>query len=105
MRTVRHERPMLSLSSATGPEAVAALLKRVAAAEEVQLLVQPKVDGLPVELIYVAGRLVSASTRGDGRFGEEVTERVCEIQGIPHLLIGPFPDRVGGIGDSSPVPL
>jgi len=49
---------------------------------------------LPVELIYVAGRLVSASTRGDGRFGEEVTERVREIQGIPHLLIGPFPDRV-----------
>ena len=93
-RMVQHERPMLSLLSATGPEAVAALLKRVAAAGEVQLLVQPKVDGLPAELIYEAGRLVSASTRGDGRFGEEVTERVREIQGIPHQLSGNFPVRV-----------
>jgi len=91
---VKHEQPMISLTSATGPKAVEALLKRVVAAGEVPLLVQPKVDGLPVELIYDAGRLVSASTRGDGRFGENVTERVREIQGIPHQLTGLFPDRV-----------
>lgn len=93
-RKVPHERPMLSLSSTGGPEAVAALLKRIAAFGEVSLLVQPKVDGLPVELIYDAGRLVSASTRGDGSFGEEVTERVREIRGIPHILSGTYPDRV-----------
>jgi DNA ligase (NAD+) len=93
-RMVQHESQMLSLSSTTGPEAVEALLKRVAAAGEVQLLVQPKVDGLPVEMIYEAGQLVSASTRGNGRFGEEVTERVRKIQGIPHQLSGTFPDRV-----------
>jgi DNA ligase (NAD+) len=92
-KKVPHERPMLSLSSSTGPEAVKALLKRIAV-EGVQLLVQPKVDGLPVELIYESGRLVSASTRGDGRFGEDVTGRVRQIQGIPHLLSGTFPDRV-----------
>jgi DNA ligase (NAD+) len=91
---VKHEQPMLSLSSATGPEAVASLLKRVAAAGDLQLLVQPKVDGLPVELVYEAGRLVSASTRGDGRFGADVAERVREIQGIPQLLSGTFPARV-----------
>ena len=91
---VKHERPMLSLSSATGSDAVAALLRRVAAVGEVQLLVQPKVDGVPVELIYEVGRLVSASTRGDGRFGAGVTARVREIQGIPHLLTGTFPERV-----------
>lgn len=93
-RTVQHERPMLSLSSATGPEAVEALLKRVAAAGKAQLLVQPKVDGLPVELVYESGQLISASTRGDGRHGEDVTERVREIQGIPHRLSGTFPGRV-----------
>jgi DNA ligase (NAD+) len=93
-RTVQHERPMLSLSSATGPESVEALLKRVAAVGESRLLVQPKVDGLPVELIYESGLLVSASTRGDGRSGEDVTERVREIQGIPHRLSGTFPGRV-----------
>lgn len=91
---VKHEQPMLSLASSIGPGAVEALLRRVAAAGGVQLLVQPKVDGLPVELIYVAGRLVSASTRGDGRFGEEVTARVREIQGVPHQLTGSFPARV-----------
>ncbi|MHB8058812.1 MAG: NAD-dependent DNA ligase LigA [Desulfuromonadaceae bacterium] len=93
-RLVTHEQPMLSLSSATGPEAVAILLKRVASAGEVQLLVQPKVDGLPVELVYKAGRLVSASTRGDGRAGEDVTERIREIQGIPQQLSGNFPSKV-----------
>lgn len=92
-KKVPHERPMLSLSSSTGPEAVEALLKRFAV-EGVQLLVQPKVDGLPVELMYESGRLVSAATRGDGRFGEDVTKRVRQIQGIPHQLSGKFPDRV-----------
>lgn len=93
-RLVTHEQPMLSLSSAISPEAVAILLKRVSVSGEVQLLVQPKVDGLPVELVYSAGRLVSASTRGNGRAGEEVTERVREIQGIPQQLSGTFPDKV-----------
>lgn len=91
---IKHEQPMLSLSSSTDQEAVDALLKRLASIGESQLLVQPKVDGLPVELIYDAGRLVSASTRGDGRFGEDVTERVREIQGIPHRLNGSFPGLV-----------
>jgi DNA ligase (NAD+) len=85
---------MLSLSSATGPEEIQALFKRLAVSGEVQLLVQPKVDGLPVELVYARGRLVSASTRGDGLFGEEVTARVLEIENIPHRLVGSFPDRV-----------
>jgi len=66
--TLRHDRPMQSISSSTGPEAVEALLRRAAAGgTPPRLLVQPKVDGLPVELIYLSGRLVSAATRGDGR--------------------------------------
>lgn len=91
---IKHEQPMLSLSSSTDQEAVEALLKRLASIGESQLLVQPKVDGLPVELIYDAGHLVSVSTRGDGRFGEDVTVRVREIQGIPHHLAGSFPGLV-----------
>ncbi len=91
----RHDKPMLSLSSSIGPEAVETLLRKVALEGGVTtLLVQPKVDGLPVELVYVAGRLVSAATRGDGRFGEAVTERVRMIQGIPLNLVGSFPARV-----------
>jgi DNA ligase (NAD+) len=91
---VKHERPMVSLSSATGPEAVKVLLKKAAACKDTAFLVQPKVDGLPVELVYVAGWLVSAATRGDGRIGEDVTERVRDIPGIPLQLSGSFPERV-----------
>ena len=93
--TIRHEKPMLSLSSSLGSQAVEALLRKTASADEtVTLLVQPKVDGLPVELVYVDGRLISAATRGDGSNGENVTVQVREIQGIPSLLEGRYPTRV-----------
>ena len=93
-RAVTHERQMLSLSSSSGSDAIETLLKRLGAIGELSLLVQPKVDGLPVELVYEAGSLVSASTRGNGRFGADVTERVREIRGVPHFLTGTFPARV-----------
>jgi DNA ligase (NAD+) len=93
--TVRHARPMLSLSSSTGPEAVEILMRKVVAVSgEAVLLVQPKVDGLPVELSYQAGRLVAAATRGDGRSGVDVTATILQVQGIPHVLSGKFPPRV-----------
>lgn len=92
---VRHERPMLSLSSATGPEAVEVLLRKVASVSgEAKLLVQPKVDGLPVELHYQAGRLVAAATRGDGRSGVDVTATILQVTGVPRTLSGNFPPRV-----------
>jgi DNA ligase (NAD+) len=91
----RHERPMLSLSSSIGPESVEVLMRKVAAkSEEVLLLVQPKVDGLPVELRYQAGRLVAAATRGDGRSGVDVTATILQVRGIPRTLSGRFPPRV-----------
>ena len=92
---IRHETPMLSLASATGPRAVEKLLRRVGSEDgKPTLLVQPKVDGLPVELVYLEGRLVSAATRGNGHFGQAVTERARMIQGIPTQLTGSFPTRV-----------
>lgn len=92
---VAHARQMLSLASSTDAAAVEALLRRAAKeAEDVRLLVQPKVDGLPVELVYERGQLVSAATRGDGQYGEEVTARVRRIIGIPETLSGVFPARV-----------
>jgi DNA ligase (NAD+) len=93
-KKVAHEKAMLSLVSSSGPDAVEQMLRRFASGEAVPLLVQPKVDGVPVELIYGAGTLVSAATRGDGRFGEDVSGRVLEIKGIPLHLNGTFPGRV-----------
>lgn len=92
---IRHDTPMLSLASATGPQAVDKLFQRISTQSGTPtLLVQPKVDGLPVELVYRNGQLVSASTRGDGRFGQAVTQRARMIQGIPLQLTGAFPARV-----------
>lgn len=90
-----HVRPMLSLNSSADSSAVETLLRRAEKeAEDVHLLVQPKVDGLPVELVYERGRLVSAATRGDGQHGEEVTARVQLIHGVPLTLAGVSPARV-----------
>ncbi len=50
--------------------------------------VEPKIDGVGLELIYENGRLVTASTRGDGLVGENVTTNARTIRSIPHRLRG-----------------
>lgn len=94
--TLPHAQPMLSLASALDEEAVVALLARIKKVKEGEtlLLIQPKFDGLPVELLYLQGRLVAAATRGDGRRGEEVTAQVQKIAAIPQLLSGNYPPRL-----------
>ena len=49
-------------------------------------LCELKVDGLAIDLLYEDGRLVRAATRGDGRFGEDVTANVATIASIPRRL-------------------
>src|SRR5665811_2123083 len=51
-------------------------------------LCELKIDGLAINLLYERGRLVRAATRGDGRTGEDVTNNVQTIEGIPHQLKG-----------------
>ncbi|MEZ4750630.1 MAG: NAD-dependent DNA ligase LigA [Bdellovibrionota bacterium] len=60
---------------------------------------EPKFDGLAVELVYEKGRLVVASTRGDGETGENVTENVKTIRSVPLLLRGNFPPLVEARGE------
>lgn len=94
--TIAHALPMLSVNSTMGEEAVAALLKRAEKVRngEILYLVQPKFDGLPVEILYLQGRLVSAATRGDGLRGEDVTAQVAKIAAIPAQLQGNYPPRL-----------
>ena len=54
--------------------------------EKIKFMCEPKIDGLSVNLNYQDGVLVSASTRGDGKIGENVTKNIETIVGIPSKL-------------------
>jgi DNA ligase (NAD+) len=92
---VEHLERMLSLDNAFSTAelvAWAARVERDSAAEgggtDYHYLCELKIDGLAINLLYEHGRLVRAATRGDGRTGEDVTNNVRTIEGIPHRLAG-----------------
>lgn len=82
-----HERPMLSLENAMSLEELMAFADRCskAGAEDI-FVVQPKVDGLSIEVEYVDGRFVRAGTRGDGTVGEDITHTARTIRNMPLRL-------------------
>ena len=86
--TVRHYAAMLSLESTTDPEVVRRFDARMrsAAGADVRYVLEPKFDGLSIEVVYEDGQFVSASTRGDGERGEEVTANVRAIRAVPLRL-------------------
>jgi DNA ligase (NAD+) len=89
--TVEHLAPMLSLESVTDVGAVRRFDGRIresARAREVRYVLQPKLDGLSLEVVYRDGVLLRASTRGDGQRGEGVTENVRTIRSVPLRLRG-----------------
>ena len=87
--SVEHAVPMLSLDSAHDIDAVRRFderLRRALEGEEIRYVVEPKLDGASLELVYVNGVLDRAVTRGNGRFGEGVTENVRTIGSVPLRL-------------------
>ncbi len=98
---VRHAVPMLSLGNAFADAEVADFLARVRRflrldpADPVDLVAEPKIDGLSISLTYEAGLLVLAATRGDGEEGENVTANVRTIRQVPQRLKGrSVPERI-----------
>lgn len=92
---VRHRVAMLSLDNAFADEDVVDFVARVrrflglADESELELVAEPKIDGLSISLRYDGGRLIEAATRGDGSQGENVTANVRTIKAVPHVLEGP----------------
>jgi DNA ligase (NAD+) len=87
---VQHAERMLSLDNVFSPDELADWANRAqaAAGRPVHWLCELKIDGLALNLRYEHGRLVTAATRGDGRVGEDVTENVRYVRGIPTQLAG-----------------
>ncbi len=91
-----HAIPMLSLSNIFEEKELidfdARTRKLLGTIEVVPYLVEPKLDGVAIELVYQNALLVSAGTRGDGSTGEDVTANVKTIKSIPLSLraLGPL---------------
>jgi DNA ligase (NAD+) len=91
-RPVRHTLPMLSLANAFNEEEVREFdrrVKRLLDGGPVEYIVEPKYDGLAVELIYEDGVFTVGATRGDGEVGEDVTLNLKTIKSIPLVLREP----------------
>jgi DNA ligase (NAD+) len=87
---VAHRLPMLSLANAMDETEAREFDQRVkrflSSQEAIEYVVEPKMDGVAVELVYERGTLVVGSTRGDGFTGEKVTENLRTVKTIPLVL-------------------
>lgn len=82
-----HQKPMLSLSNVFNNEEIEKFVNRVQKVIDKNIFVlEPKIDGVAISLIYENGKLVKAATRGDGVVGEDITENVFQIKSIPKQL-------------------
>ena len=98
-RKVEHLAPMGSLEKVTTEEALVKWAHDVCGrldvgAEEVAWIIEPKIDGSAISLVYENGMLVRGATRGDGRQGEEVTPNLRTIPSIPLRVLGDDPPAV-----------
>lgn len=89
-KTVTHRIRMLSLQKVTLVEEFADFDRRVkeglGTTKEIDYAIEPKLDGLAVELVYENGLLTIGSTRGDGTRGEDVTQNLRTIKNVPLRL-------------------
>ena len=92
-RKVDHLSPMGSLEKVTSPEALEKwaddVRKRLGTDEPVAYVLEPKIDGSAVSLVYERGVYVRGATRGDGLRGEDVTGNLRTLEAVPLRLRAP----------------
>src|SRR3954453_20913503 len=100
---VRHLEPMGSLEKVTTEEALRKwdddVRKRLGTDEAVAYVLEPKIDGLAVNLTYEDGVFVRGATRGDGVQGEDVSPNLRTIKAIPLRLEGDPPAVIEARGE------
>lgn len=91
---ITHRAPMLSLDNTYSEEEVVAFyrrLQRILPGEKIPVVIEPKVDGVAVSLLYEKGQLRYAATRGDGTVGDDITQNIRTIRSVPSRLKGKAP--------------
>ena len=82
-----HPSPMLSLANAITEADIRVFHNRLlAGGNTISYVLEPKLDGVAVNLVYEGGILVAGATRGDGAVGEDVTHNIRTIAGVPLTL-------------------
>ena len=92
---IQHRAPMLSLDNTYSEGEVANFYKRITRLlpdEKIPVVIEPKIDGVAVSVMYEKGRMKYAATRGDGFVGDDITQNVKTIRSVPHQLRGDAPD-------------
>ncbi|GHU21087.1 DNA ligase [Alphaproteobacteria bacterium] len=86
---ITHSNQMLSLENAFNEDDISAFLERIrnlSDLDHVDLVLEPKLDGLSASLKYKNGMLIYGATRGDGTVGEDVTANILTIDSIPRKI-------------------
>lgn len=89
--TVKHIAPMLSLANAFSSEELRAFdqrVKKIIPQQKLEYVVELKIDGLAITLVYENGIFIRGATRGDGTTGEEITSNLRTVKTIPLKLFG-----------------
>src|SRR5216117_4080597 len=92
---IQHRVPMLSLDNTYSEEEVVNFYKRITRLlpdEKIPVVIEPKVDGVAVSVMYEKGRLKYAATRGDGVAGDDITQNIKTIRSVTHQLRGDAPE-------------
>lgn len=97
---VSHAVPMLSLGNAFNAEDVHEFFRRIrrflglAETESVDVVAEPKIDGVSASARYVNGVFTVGATRGDGTTGENITQNLRTVMDLPLMLSGDFPEII-----------
>ena len=92
---ITHRVPMLSLDNTYSEEEVKDFYRRMEKLlpnRKIPVVIEPKVDGVAVSLLYEKGELRYAATRGDGTVGDDITQNIRTIRSVPKQLKGDVPD-------------
>ena len=92
-KKIKHSQPMLSLSNAFNKEDMLDFKKKIKnylnITEDLELSSEPKIDGISASLRYIDGKLTYGLSRGDGIFGEDITDNLSTISQIPKKINNP----------------